>query len=126
MIKVHCESLGNYRLANTMVEEVKDFQIKQVFSFSVLITFLLGEKRTILIRIYSKNDHFCIGQIIQLCGIVDGLREEQAWSILDSVSWSTERAVELALMHATEEDEFMPLAARDREISYRVLYAFRL
>ena len=120
-----------------MVEEVKDFQIKQVFSFSVLITFLLGEKRTILIRIYSKNDHFCNGQIIQLCGIVDGLREEQAWSILDSVSWSTERAVELALMHATEEDElcrwhateedeFMPLAARDREISYRVLYTFRL
>ena len=64
-----------------------------------------------------------VDSIIQLCGIVDGLREEQAWSILDSVSWSSERAVELALVYASEETELYEpilLPARDREISHKV------
>ena len=60
-----------------------------------------------------------IARLYQLCGIVDGLREAQAWSILDSVSWSIEQAVELAL-HIVQENENIPLPARGHEISDRV------
>ena len=47
-----------------------------------------------------------------------GLREGQAWVILDSVSWSSERAVELAL-RAVQEN--IPALAGGLEISHKVL-----
>ena len=57
-----------------------------------------------------------IVSIYQLCGFVSGLREAQAWSILDSVSWSIEQAVELAL-HIVQENENIPSPAHGLEIS---------
>ena len=45
-----------------------------------------------------------IARLYQLCDIVNGLREAQAWSILDSVSWSMEQAVDLALQIAQENE----------------------
>ena len=58
--------------------------------------------------------------IVQLCDVVEGIREGQAWSILESVAWSSERAIEVAL-HAVEEKEHIPASAAGLEISHRVL-----